>query len=78
MAFQRDEATFPPPADVRKMHMFTVVGKQVKINKPSRRAWGKAFGRNVENTALSPNPRNGQAPNVTNCTIVFNLKFEAA
>jgi hypothetical protein len=38
MAFQRDEATFPPAADVRKMHMFTVVGKQVKINKPSRRA----------------------------------------
>ena len=37
----KDDATLPPAAAVRKMHMLMVVGKQVRMSNPSRRAGGR-------------------------------------
>lgn len=73
-ALHKDDATFPPAADVKKMHMFTVVGKQVKMRMPSSSAGGRSFGKNVARAYFNGTPtRNGHTTKVDNCTAAFSL-----
>ena len=55
-------ATFPPEADVRKMHMFIVVGRQLMIKMPSSNDDGNRFGMQVLRMVVTGSPTsNGQA-----------------
>lgn len=63
MALQMDVATLPPPADVNMIPILIVVGKQVKINKPSTNAGGMRVGKKVEIVHFKGSPtKRGQAP----------------
>jgi hypothetical protein len=74
-----DVATLPPPADDNIMFMFTVVGKQVKIKRPSTRAGGISVGRNVLSDHVKGTPMSaGQAPKMTSWINPFSLRFVAA
>ena len=78
-ALHKAEATFPPDADVRMMHMLMVVGRHVKMRSPSSRALGKRFGANNSIPFVSGKPaKNGQAPNVMACINPFSFMFVAA
>ena len=66
-ALQSADATFPPAAVVRMMHMLMVVGRQVSISSPSRIDLGNKLGRNAPNPFVSGRPtRKGQATNIIN------------
>ena len=78
-ALHNDDATFPPAADVRKIHMLTVVGKQVRMRMPSSSAGGRRFGKNVARTYFNGTPtRKGHTTNVDNCTAALSLWLDAA
>jgi hypothetical protein len=78
-ALQIEVATFPPLADVNMMHMFTVVGKHVMINRPSIKAGGIRLGTTVVKRDLRGAPiRNGHNPNMANCTSPFSLTLATA
>jgi hypothetical protein len=44
-ALHSDDATFPPAAEVRKMHILTVVGRQVRMSNPSSSAGVSSVGK---------------------------------
>jgi hypothetical protein len=55
----------PSAFDVRRMHMLRVVGRQVRINNPSRRGAGRKPGKRKSIPFVIGNPtKNGQAPKV--------------
>ena len=61
----RTTSPFPPAADVKIMHILMVVGRQLKISKPSIRGWGRIPGKNISMHFVIGNPtKNGQAPKV--------------
>ena len=66
-ALQIEVATFPPLAEVNIIHMLTVVGKHVIINKPSTNAEGIRFGATLVKTLFSGTPtRKGHKANIVN------------
>ncbi len=68
------DATFPPDAEVRIMHILIVVGKHVIIKRPSRRDFGNKLGANASIPLVNGSPaRNGQAPKVMAWIIPFNF-----
>lgn len=78
-AFHRAVATLPPAEVVKMTHMLTVVGRQVKINSPSRNGSLRRPGRNLPRNDVSGRPTNkGHNPKVVNKTDAFNLWLEAA
>jgi hypothetical protein len=78
-ALQIEAATFPPPADVNMMHMFTVVGKHDIMSNPSTRAGGKRFGAAVVKRDFRGRPiKNGHIPNIATWIRLFSFTFETA
>mmetsp|Transcript_13843 Transcript_13843/g.25044 ORF Transcript_13843/g.25044 Transcript_13843/m.25044 type:complete len:269 (-) Transcript_13843:216-1022(-) len=72
-------ATFPPLADVNKMHMLIVVGKHIRISIPSNNGFGNKFGKKVSRPLVNGRPtRKGHAPNVAAWIIAFSFMFFAA
>ena len=60
-------ATFPPDADVNKIHILIVVGRHVRIRIPSSNGFGRRFGTNVSIPLVNGTPtKNGHAPKVLN------------
>ena len=56
-----------------------VVGRQLKISKPSIRGWGRIPGKNISMHFVIGNPtKNGQAPKVIVWINPFNFIFDAA
>jgi hypothetical protein len=79
IALQMEVATFPPLADVNIIHMLTVVGKQVMINKPSTNAGGIRFGTTFVKKDLRGTPiRNGHNPNITSSMSPLSFTLETA
>lgn len=78
-AFAKDAATLPFAAPVNKTHIFTVVGKHVRIRIPSNKAFGNKLGKNFLIAVVNGTPtRNGQARNDPAWIIKFNLMFAMA
>ena len=78
-ALQIEVATFPPAADVSIMHILTVVGRQVMINRPSTNAGGIRFGKTFVKRYLRGKPIiNGHNPNITSPISPFSLILETA
>jgi hypothetical protein len=72
-------ATFPPDADVKMIHMLIVVGRHVKIKRPSSNCLERRDGANSSNPFVNGRPtKNGQAPNVISWIRPFSFKFAAA
>ena len=75
----RDVATLPPDADVNIMHILIVVGRHVKIKRPSSNGLERSDGANSSTPFVNGTPtKNGHAPNVMSWIRPFNFKFEAA
>jgi len=78
-ALLRADATFPPDAEVRSIHIFTVVGRHDSINSPSSMDGGSRPGRNDRRMRVRGTPTSaGHAPNMASWTSEFSLKCVTA
>mmetsp|Transcript_10200 Transcript_10200/g.15208 ORF Transcript_10200/g.15208 Transcript_10200/m.15208 type:complete len:216 (+) Transcript_10200:750-1397(+) len=83
-ALHKAEATDPPEAEVKNMHIFTVVGRQVNIKSPSSRGFGSKDEPVIDGITFPNNPtsgrptRKGQARNKMDCINAFNFIFPIA
>ena len=78
-ALHKAVATFPPAELVNKIHIFTVVGRHVKISNPSNNVDGNKLGHSFLNNCTNGIPaNNGHAKNDNPCVNTFNLIFAKA
>ena len=78
-ALHKAVATFPPAELVNKIHIFTVVGRHVKISKPSNKVDGNKLGQSFLNNCTNGIPaNNGHAKNDNPCVNAFNFIFAKA
>lgn len=78
-ALKRAVAMLPPAAVVRITHMLTVVGKHVKMRRPSRRGAERRLGKKSARSRVKGSPTIiGHRPKVVKVTAPFNLWLEAA
>ena len=78
-ALHNAEATFPPAVPVKITHILTVVGRQVRMSKPSKRAFGKRLGKNVSIPLTRGRPtRKGHAKKLTIWTSALSLILATA
>lgn len=78
-ALQSATATLPSAADVSITHMLIVVGRHVRIIKPSSNGPVNRFGKYVPMNAVNGRPNSrGHTANVVRSTDPFNLILEAA
>ena len=78
-ALDKAVATFPPAADVKKMHMLTVVGRQLMMRIPSNKVDGSNDGMAFRRKVVTGNPmRRGHAPKVAAWMALFSFTLASA
>jgi hypothetical protein len=74
-----DNLPLPSAFEVSRMHIFKVVGRHVKISKPSSRGAGRNPGKRKSIPLVIGRPtKNGHAPKVIVWMRLFNFMLTAA